>query len=253
MAEAPPPAAAPAKVATVAVKPKPAVSQVTATTITTAFQALYQIPDRQTVLSGVGDKRVQIDIKSAEPTLLARAVPKFNETAYLYAKFKLDADTLLLPGTVALFRDGVFVGRGAVPQLTGGEEHELGFGSDDKVRIKFANLGRKAGETGIISTSKTDTQSFKMTVNNLHASPIDIRILDQVPVSRNEDIKVDMLPNGSRPTAKDVDDKKGLLAWDLKLAAGQSQDLQFGYQVSWPNGRQVYYEQHYGPFEVKGK
>ena len=116
------------------------------------------------------------------------------------------------------------------------------------MRIKFANLGRKAGETGLISTSKTDTQSFKMSVKNLHARPIDLRILDQVPVSLNDQIKVDILANTAPPTVKDVEDKRGLLAWDLKLDASQSQDLAFGYQVSWPNGQSVSYEQHPGPW-----
>ena len=248
--------AAPAPVAQMADKPKSIaanVEQRRATTITTAFQAVYVITDRQSIKSGVGDKRVQIDIKELVPSLAVRAVPKFSETAYLYAKFKLDAETLLLPGTTSLFRDGVFVGRGDVPQLTGGEEHELGFGADDKVRIKFANLGRKAGETGIISTSKTDTQSFKMTVKNLYARPISVRILDQLPVSVNEQIKVDMLAGTSSPTARDVDDKKGLIAWDLKLEAAQSADLAFGYQVSWPNGKGVVYEQHPGVFAAAQK
>ena len=229
------------------------VDQRRATTITTAFQAVYVITDRQSIKSGVGDKRVQIDIKSVEPALSVRAVPKFSETAYLYAKYKLDADTFLLPGGVSLFRDGVFVGRGDIPQLIGGEEQQLGFGADDKVRIKFANLGRKAGETGLISTSKTDTQSFKMTVKNLHARPIDLRILDQVPVSLNDQIKVDILPNTAPPAVKDVEDKRGLLAWDMKLEAAQSLDLAFGYQVSWPNGQSVSYEQHPGPWAAQQK
>jgi uncharacterized protein (TIGR02231 family) len=246
------PAAAPAPEP---VKPKMVanVEQRRATTVNTTFQALYVITDRQSIKSGVGDKRVQIDIRAIDPVLSVRAVPKFAETAYLYAKFKLDAETLLLPGTAALFRDGVFVGRGEVPQLSGGEEHEMGFGTDDKVRIKFASLGRKAGETGLISTSKTDTQSFKMTVKNLHARPIQVRILDQLPVSLNEDIKVDMLPGTASPSVRDVEDKKGLLAWDFAMEPDAQKELAFGYQVSWPNGKAVYYEQHEGPFALKTK
>ena len=225
-----------------------AIEQQRATTIATAFQAVYALTDRQTVKSGVGDKRVLIDSKALEPQLNVRAVPKFSETAFLYAKYKLDADSLLLPGAVSLFRDGVFVGQGQIEQLIGGEEQELGFGADDKVRIKFANLGRKAGETGLISTSKTDTQSFKITVKNLHARPIAVRILDQIPVAANEQIKVQILPDTVPPTVRDVDDKRGLLAWDLKLDAGHSQEMAFGYLVSWPNGQAVYYEQHPGPW-----
>ena len=231
------------------VKPKSIaanVSQTRATTVTTAFQAVYVITDRQSIRSGVGDKRVQIDTMDLEPTLAVRAVPKFSETAYLYAKYKVGPDTLLLPGGTSLFRDGVFVGRGELPQLSGGEENELGFGADDKVRIKFANLGRKAGSSGIISTSKTDTQQFKITVKNLHARPIPIRVLDQLPVSLNELIKVEMSSASAPPTVRDVDDKRGLLAWDLTLDADKSQELAFGYQVIWPSDKAVVYDQRPG-------
>jgi uncharacterized protein (TIGR02231 family) len=229
------------------------VAQKTATTVTTAFQALYQIADRQSIKSGVGDKRVQIDSKVFEPTLAVRAVPKHDEHAYLYAKLKLDDDTFLLPGTASLFRDGVFVGRGELPQKAGGEDHELGFGADDKVRIKFANLGRKAGEIGLISTSKTDTQKFKITVKNLHVAAIPVRVLDQLPVSANDEIKVAMLPGATIPTARDIEDKKGLVAWDMTLEPGKSQDIAFEYEVSWPNGKAVTYQQRPGwwPAAVK--
>ena len=43
--------------------------------------------------------------------------------------------TPILPGQVSLFRDGTFVGNGRLPLLSPGEEHELGFGVDDAVRV----------------------------------------------------------------------------------------------------------------------
>lgn len=244
--EAPVPAAKP-----MAPPPPTQVAQTTAEIVTSAFQALYIIPDRQDIKSGVGDKRVQIDTKVLEPSLRVRAVPKFSEAAYLYAKIKLDPELLLLPGGASLYRDGVFVGRGDIPQMIGGEEHELGFGIDDKVRVKFVNLGSKSGQSGLISTSRTDTRAFKFTIKNLHGRPIDARILDQLPVSLNEQIKVEMLSNTTAPAVTDIDDKRGVLAWDYKLEPNQEQVITFGYQVSWPNEASVVYGQHEGPWVLQ--
>ncbi len=206
-----------------------------------AFQAVYSIAGKQTVASGVGDKRVQIDAQTIAPSLTLRSVPKIDPVAYLYAKWQLPPELSILPGIVALFRDGIYVGRGNLPLLAGGEEHELGFGADDKVRVKYSNLGAKAGQTGLISKSKTDTQSFRITAKNLHDRAVTLRILDQLPVSANDEIKVVMASDATVPTVTDVDDKRGVLAWDLPLTPGQEAVIALGYQVSWPTGKNLTY------------
>lgn len=212
-----------------------------ANVINTAFQAIYVIADRQTVKSNEGQKRVQIDVKSFAPTLSIRTVPKLSDVAYLYAKMTLESGALLLPGQTSLFRDGVFVGHGELPQLAGGEDHELGFGSDDKVRVKFATLDRSTGETGIISSSSVETQRFKTTVKNLHARAVTVTVYDQLPVSANEDIQVALTSNSTTPTAQNVEDKRGVMSWDLKLDPEEEEEINFGYQVSWPKEKRIQY------------
>ena len=212
-----------------------------ANVINTAFQAIYVIADRQTVKSNEGQKRVQIDVKSFAPMLSIRTVPKLSDVAYLYAKLTLESGALLLPGQTSLFRDGVFVGRGELPQLAGGEDHELGFGSDDKVRVKFATLDRSTGETGIISSSSVETQRFKTTVKNLHSRSVTVTVYDQLPVSANEDIQVTLTSNSTAPTAQNVEDKRGVMSWDLKLDPEEEQEINFGYQVSWPKEKRIQY------------
>lgn len=212
-----------------------------AAVINTGFQALYVIADRQSIKSNEGQKRVQIDVKSFMPELFVRTVPKLSDVAYLYAKLKLESGLVLLPGTTSLFRDGVFVGRGSLPQLAGGEEHELGFGADDKVRVKFVTLDKTTSETGIISSSSVETQQFKTTVKNLHERAVNVTVYDQLPVSANEDIQV-TLTSGSTPSTKqNVEDKKGVVAWDLKLDPEQEAEIAFGYQISWPKEKRVQY------------
>ncbi len=212
-----------------------------AAVIDTGFQALYVITDRQSIKSNEGQKRVQIDVKSFTPELFIRTVPKLSDVAYLYAKLQLESGLVLLPGQTSLFRDGVFVGRGALPQLAGGEDHEMGFGADDKVRVKFTTLDKTTSETGIISSSSVETQQFKTTVKNLHERAVNVTVYDQLPVSANEDIQV-TLTSGSTPTTKqNVEDKRGVVAWDLKLDPEQEAEIGFGYQITWPKEKRIQY------------
>ena len=205
------------------------------------FQALYAIPGRVSIKTEGGDKKVEIDRNELAATLDVRMVPRLSEKAFLYASFALGKNLRLLPGPVALFRDGVFVGKGSLPTLAGGERHELGFGIDDAVRVKFAELKRQRSETGTFSKSKTELRRFKVTVQNHHKRKTRARIIDHVPVSRNTEIVVEARGAAARPNVKDLDDRPGVIAWDIELAPGAEKVLEYGYEVSWPVDKKIRY------------
>src|SRR5215475_1350579 len=205
-----------------------------------AFQAVYAIAGRVAVPSTGEMKRVQIDEVALDPTLIVRTVPKAEQKAYLYAKLTTARGTPLLSGTVALFRDATFVGNGRLPLLAPGEEHELGFGVDDMVRVRHAIVEDKRGETGLISTSKTDVRNYRITVKNLHQRPIQLSVLDQIPVAQNDAIKIE-LQGRIAPTRRDVEDKRGVMAWDMTLTSDEEKAVEFGYRVTWPGAKRVIY------------
>lgn len=219
----------------------PVAVEIQSTTVIAApFQAVFAVPGRSGVANTGEAKRVQLLVDKLEPELSVKTVPKQDAKAYLYAKFVLPQGTPLLPGPVSLFRDGTFVGVGSLPILSPGEKHEVGFGVDDLVRVKHALVEEKRGETGLISTSRTDVRSFKLTIKNMHERAIAVTVLDQVPVSNNNDIKVDIISR-TAPTKTGVDDKRGVLAWDLTLEPDQEQAVDFGYRVVWPAAKAITY------------
>jgi uncharacterized protein (TIGR02231 family) len=206
----------------------------------TAFQAIFALPGKMTVLATGEVKRAQIDDAKVEPTIVVRAVPRVQAQAYIYAKVSMPKTTPYLPGQISLFRDGTFVGTGLLPMLSPGQEHEIGFGADDSVRVRHAVIEDKRGETGLISSSQTDTRSFRITIKNLHERAIAISVLDQMPTSKQQDIKVE-LTGKTPPTRRDVDDKRGVLAWETTLQPDEERQIEFGYRVSWPAGKSVTY------------
>ncbi len=204
------------------------------------FQAVFAVPGRLTIPATGEAKRVQLQENNIEPTLTVRTVPKVDPKAYLYVKFILPKGAPLLPGAVSLFRDGAFVGTGKLPVLAPGEEHELGFGADDQVRVRHAIVGQTRGETGLISSLRTDSRKFRITVKNQHERAVELVVLDQVPISLNEEIKVTLL-GPTKPTTRNVDDKRGVIAFESKLESEQERVIEFGYRVTWPGKRPIIY------------
>jgi uncharacterized protein (TIGR02231 family) len=223
------------------IAPEPvAIGERDAAVVTAPFQAVFSVPNRLSVPETGEAKRVLLQDDTTEPVLTVRTVPKIDAKAYLYAKLKLPEGSPLLPGTAALFRDGTYVGTGKLPVLSPGEEHELGFGADDLVRVRHAVVNEKRGETGLISSSRTDSRNYRITVKNMHARAVELVVHDQAPVSLDQDIKVDLV-GPAKPTRTDVDDKRGVLAFESKLGPEEERVIEFGYRVTWPGDRAILY------------
>ena len=151
-----------------------------------------------------------------------------------------DPDAPLLPGRVAIYRDGVFVGRGQMKAASKDETVRLGFGADDKVKIERSVVNRNEGSAGlIVTTSKTDERSFKTTLRNGHDFPIHVAIEDRLPVSENEDIQVEMLSSTTPPTTSNLRDRRGVLEWAFEAKPGEVRDIAFAWRIRWPKDKGV--------------
>ena len=204
------------------------------------FQVTFKIPGRVSLGASEGAKSLRISSAEITPELAIRAAPVIDPTAFLEASFKQAEDAPLLPGRVAIYRDGAFVGRGKMDAAAKDETVHLGFGADDKVKIERSIVKRSEGSAGlIVATSRTDERSFKTTVRNGHDFPIRIAIQDQLPVSENDEIQVEMLPATTPPTASNVNDKRGVEEWAFEAKPGESRDIAFAWRVRWPKDKGV--------------
>ncbi|MCA1379944.1 mucoidy inhibitor MuiA family protein [Bradyrhizobium sp. BRP23] len=204
------------------------------------FQATFRIPGRVSLGAADGAKSLRIASVNVPADLAVRAAPVLDPTAFLEASFKQTDETTLLPGKVAIYRDGTFVGRGKITASTKDDIVRLGFGADDKVKIERAVLKRNEGSAGLlVTTSKTDERSFKTTIRNGHDFPIRVAIEDQLPVSENEDIVVEMLPSSTQPTANNIRDKRGVLEWSFDAKPGEARDINFAWRIRWPKDKSM--------------
>jgi uncharacterized protein (TIGR02231 family) len=211
-----------------------------ATADVSAFQVVFRIPGRVSLNASEGAKSLRVSSVAIAPDLAVRAAPVRDPTAFLEASFKQAEDAPLLPGRVSIYRDGVFVGRGAMAAASKDETVRLGFGADDKVKIERTVLKRNEGSAGLIlTTSKTDERAFKTTIRNGHDFPIRISVEDQLPVSENEEIQVEMLPSTSAPTATNLRDRRGVLEWAFDARAGEVKDITFAWRIRWPKDKGV--------------
>ncbi len=203
------------------------------------FQVVFRVPGRIAVPAGEGGKSIRLASASIAPELMVHAVPALAETAFLRASFIHAEDAPLLPGQVSVYRDGVFVGKSAIPLAPKDEPVRLGFGVDEKVKVARTIARRVDGKTGLISLSKTDEREFKTVVRNGHDFAIRVAIEDRIPVSETPEVEVEMLPVTTPPTTKDLRDLRGVLEWAFDAKPGESREIKFGWRLRSPKDKPV--------------
>jgi uncharacterized protein (TIGR02231 family) len=206
------------------------------------FQAVFQIPGRVSIAANDGAKSFRITTATLAPKLVVRAVPALDPAGYLEASFKQNEEAPLLPGRIALYRDGIYVGRSQMKLVPKDETVRLGFGADEKINITRALVRKIEGSTGIISSAKTDEREFKITVRNGHAAPVMVSIEDQMPVSEIADVQVELLPATTPPSERDTRDRRGVLVWDFDAAPGEAREIKLAWRVRWPADKTIVYQ-----------
>lgn len=208
------------------------------------YQASFQVPGRTTVSPDGTAKTVVLTERKAEPGLSARAVPELEQKAFLEARFNHDEEAPLLPGKVALHRDGTYVGMGRIGLLAPGDEVALGFGADDRIKVSYAPVKRRENEPRWLAQSRTDQREFRTVVKSLHAQPVKVTVLERIPFSENSAITIETLTaQTTPPTEKQVGDKRGVSSWTFDLPPGGEKEIRLAYRIKWPGDREVSYEE----------
>lgn len=205
--------------------------------VNSRYNVEYQVPGALTLTSGSDTRRVTLESQTLDAKLQLSSAPRLDPRAILTTEAAYQGQAPLIPGTVALYRDGNFIGNSQLAELKTGELMKLAFGEDDRVKIRFQPIPEKTTQPGLLSSRKRLDYSYQVIIQNEHTEARSVKLYDMLPVPNNSDISV--TPTGDIPSAKDVDNKKGVNTWVRELAAGAKVELNYGYSISYPQDQSL--------------
>lgn len=176
-------------------------------------------PGASTLPSDGGPFRVRLGAVTLPAEVERVAMPERAEAVYVRATATLKAPTALLAGPVRLARGGEFVGRGRVEFVGRGEPFVLGFGLDDGVRVR-RRVDDKRETTAVMGTQKLQ-RTVRLALSNLSGETRTLRVIERVPVSEIEDVKVQVVPDAAW-AAEGAD---GMVSAAVSLAPHETREL----------------------------
>ncbi len=197
----------------------------------------YVYPDPVTIASGEAAE-LALDTLTVEADPTIEAAPRYDDTAFVMATLTNTTGEPILPGMANILRDGHLVGREQVTLIPAGAETTLPFGPIEGIRLDTIFARNAEGDTGIITRSNTREQQITFTVENLTEETQQVRALFPLTYSEQEDLRVKVTAQPA-PDERDIDDKRGVSAWDLSLAPGETKAVSITVKLDWPEGKML--------------
>ncbi|CAH8650602.1 hypothetical protein MS3_00002923 [Schistosoma haematobium] len=184
--------------------------------------------------------RVTVGLLDLQPRYEYVTVPKRSLYAYLKATAVNNTEFSILAGPTNIYADNTFIGKSEIRAVAPGEEFNCHLGAENGIKILYRPLFKYREGTG--SSGKNATMTFKqlIEVRNTFDRRVRLMVVDQVPVSAEDKIKVSLLePTIKHPEKYDKNrpirmNKFNNVEWDLDLGPGEIRELTLKYSVEHP-------------------
>lgn len=182
----------------------------------------YALPRKVTVPSDAKRTRTQrvatVDLK---PEFSHVARPIVDSTVYLRAKARNTSSYRLIAGSARLFVGEDSVGTTDFPTVNPGAEVTFWLGGDPRLECKRSLVSKETREQGVFGKETVETSKWRIDLVSSAGGATRVEISDRVPVSRNEQIKVELrdLSVALSTDAKYLKDDRprGILLWSVDM------------------------------------
>lgn len=183
-----------------------------------------------------GEAVLPLDTLTLATETEARGTPRIDATAFLMAMGRNDSGEAILPGHAAFFRDGALVGEDMIGLIPTGAGIDLAFGPLDHLRLVWIDRTLAEGDRGVFASSTTQERAIAFGVENTADTAEAVRLIYATPFGEQEDLELDLtlIP---APDARNLDDRRGVHAWDLTVQPGQTALIEVGVSLAWPEGQ----------------
>jgi len=214
-----------------------------ATKSAAATSALFKITRKTTIGNDNNEHKVAITVVELKGDFKYTVVPKLAERAYLRAKVLNSSNFPLLKGKAIVFFGNTFNCESSIPASSPQEKFKIALGTDPSVSVVYKSPHKYHEESGIVSKSRVQRLAFETTIKNSKRITIPIKVLDQVPLSSYDTIKVKLQVPDLHITREDVILKKdNNVKWTKKLAAGEQWVIPLKYTIEHPKEQDIYVE-----------
>lgn len=181
-------------------------------------------------------KQYTVEINQLEINAIYQyaVTPKLSTDAFLTAKLTDWNKYNFLSGEANLFFEGTFIGKSLINTDAAADTLNLSLGADKNIVVTRKSL-KDLTEKQSLGSNKKDTRDWQIEVKNRKNQTINLLVEDQVPVSQNSSIDVQV----QELSAGQLDKLTGKVVWDMTLKPSDDKKVELKYMVKYPKNQSV--------------
>lgn len=195
---------------------------------------VFQAPLPTTVPSEAEQLRVPLASRSYQVQTFYEATPSLAKTAFLKATVQNGSKLPILAGPANVFVNRTFTGDAVLATTGPGGTLELPLGADENIRLTHSVVPATRTQGFLIGEEDVTDYTVKIEVGNYKKRAVTVRVIDQLPRTNDEKIKIELV--AAAPAARAKPDADGLLYWHVDVPAGGTKAVTFSYRITRPKG-----------------
>jgi uncharacterized protein (TIGR02231 family) len=181
-------------------------------------------------------RKVNVALLNLKPDLTYVTAPVREPVCYRRAEVKNDSRFSLLPGRAQIFEGDEYLGATELEFVAPGQTFELALGADERLRVEREMTARDVDKASLLGDRRRIRYAFSIEVENLRDSPQEVWVRDQIPVARDEQIRVRLETADPKPAEHS---ELNQLEWRLTVDKGAKRTIRFEFGVEHPRSMDV--------------
>ncbi|HAP01143.1 MAG TPA: hypothetical protein DCQ93_04385 [Bacteroidetes bacterium] len=157
------------------------------------------------------------------------SIPRLDEDVFLNMHITDWEKLNLLDGNANIFFQGGYVGQSYIYANQAKDTLDISLGRDKKIVLKREKLKDFTKEK-FIGDKYRQSVTYEVTVKNNESTDVNLEVMEQVPISANNNIKITLDDAGGAVYTQET----GKLSWKMKLAPGEEKKMRFSITVEFP-------------------
>jgi len=195
---------------------------------------LYTLEDKFDIISDGKEVDVLLEDIKVDCSFEHFAIPSKSEKTFLLAHVDKWHRLDLLEGKVNLFLNGAFKGNSYINPKNTEDTLSISLGVDPEVIVSREQL-RDYYDKKFLGKKIEESFTYQISIKNNKTQAINLKVLDQVPISDHENIKIDLQEKSGAKLSED----SGQLEWKLNLLPGADSQKKLSFKIKYPKNYRI--------------
>lgn len=197
----------------------------------------FEIGIPYTIKSSNKSIAVEVDRISLPAEYEYYAIPKINKDVFLLANISDWEQYNLLEGEANIFFENTYIGKTVLDTRFVNDTLNISLGRDKSIIVNRESVRENSSKKGL-SSNQEQIREWSISVKNNKNQTVNFTLLDQIPVSRRDEIQV----KAENISGATLDEQSGKLKWRFVLKPSENKNVKLKYKVKYPKSGKLLVE-----------